>query len=378
MRKVIKYTLIILASLIIINTFFPNKSLLAAETSGITDGIIYNIVNKASGKNLNVNLGTDANGTNVIQWTNDGSQEQKFRVVYYSTMGSTTVDAYKIYAMCSSKGSSRVVDVLRTGGVSTGAISSGCNVDIWATSVNKVDYDCQLWKIQKESDGYFSIRLRCNTNLALTSIGTANGSGAGNTSTSVGNVIVSTWTGSNNQRWSFGLSSPIGTPAHPYKNTKGITNRTYYIDSTASNYSNFINNGVGSWSPTITFVQTSSNTADVRFYAKDFSQFPAPYQTSWAAVTWDYNSSNTNIDSDIESWVYAKIEINSNSGAFPSSNLNNNQRNGCIAHELGHSFGLKHFPAPDGTISIMYPTINASGVPTTPQTIDRYGITNKY
>jgi len=77
--------------------------------------MLYNIVNKASGKNLNVNLGTDANGTNVIQWTNDGSQEQKFRVVYYPAMGSTAVDAYKLFAMCSSKGSNRVVDVLRTG-----------------------------------------------------------------------------------------------------------------------------------------------------------------------------------------------------------------------------------------------------------------------
>jgi len=263
-------------------------------------------------------------------------------------------------------------------GVSTGAIQSGCNVDIWATSINKVDYDCQLFKIQQESDGYYSIRLRYNTSLALTSIGTANGSGAGNGSSSAGNVIVSTWTGSNNQRWSFKLSSPIATPAHPYKNTKGIANRTYYIDSTASNYSTFINNGAASWSPTITLTQTSSNTADVRFSAKDFNQFPPPYQANWAAVTWDYNSSNTNIDYDIYNWDYAKIEINSNSGAFSSSNLNDKQRNGCIAHELGHAFGLNHYPAPDGTISIMYPTINAPGVPTTPQSVDHYGITSKY
>ena len=51
------------------------------------------------------------NGTNVIQWTNDGSIEQKFRLVYNSR------DSYKLHAMCSSKGSNRVVDIYKNGGV---------------------------------------------------------------------------------------------------------------------------------------------------------------------------------------------------------------------------------------------------------------------
>ena len=145
----------------------------------------------------------------MIQWTEDGSQEQNFRVVYYKDQ-----DAYRIYAMCSSKGGNRVIDVLRTGGSANGAIQSGCNVDIWTTG----DDTCQFFKIIWETSGYFSIRLKSNTNLALTSYGTGNGSGAGNTSTSSGNVYVSTWTGANNQRWRFKPDS--ATPAYPYKMTK--------------------------------------------------------------------------------------------------------------------------------------------------------------
>ncbi|MCL2859731.1 MAG: RICIN domain-containing protein, partial [Oscillospiraceae bacterium] len=341
--------------------------------------MLYNIVNKASGKNLNVNLGTDANGTNVIQWTNDGSQEQKFRLVYIGTIGSASVDSYKIFAMCSAKGSNRVVDVLRTGGVSTGAIKSGCNVDIWATSNNSVDYDCQLFKIQSEGSGYYSIRLRYNTSLALTSVGTANGSGAGNTSTSTGNVIIQTFSSGNaNQLWKF--TELTGTPAYPYRNSNGINNRTYYIDSTASGYTNFINTGAANWNPTIMLTKTSSaSTCDVLLMDVNPSGFGA-HSGDYIAVTYSCNTSDSSINKSTDgNWAYSVVWINN--GIFPADKgcITDAERQGVISHELGHAFGLKD----DKNIShvsntIMYYSINEKGAVTIPKDIDRTAITNKY
>ena len=60
MRKITKYTLIILASLILIYIFLPSHSVFAGQVSSLTDGFIYNLKNKASDKMLNVNLGKDA------------------------------------------------------------------------------------------------------------------------------------------------------------------------------------------------------------------------------------------------------------------------------------------------------------------------------
>lgn len=61
--------------------------------SVITSGAVYNIINSGSGKHLNVCYGTDANGTNVYQYTCDNSVEQRFKTVYYSSASS-----YKIHA----------------------------------------------------------------------------------------------------------------------------------------------------------------------------------------------------------------------------------------------------------------------------------------
>ena len=44
-------------------------------------------------------------------------------------------------------------------------------------------------------------------------------------------------------------------------------------------------------------------------------------------------------------------------------------------HELGHSFGLKHY---ESLTSVMYPVANATGIRTTPQNIDRTAINYKY
>ncbi|MCL2859117.1 MAG: RICIN domain-containing protein [Oscillospiraceae bacterium] len=187
MKKIKKYILVILTCLILISAFQPIKPVFAA-TATPTNGKIYNLYNKASGKCLNVNLGSDANGTNVIQWTKDGSLEQRFKVESYS-------GGYRLRAICSSNGNGRVIDVYKV----NGAINSGYNVDIWSVP----DDIAQIWTFEKSGD-YYIIRLKSKPTLVLASVGTANGSGAGNASTSAGNVVVQTYVSGNaNQLWSF-------------------------------------------------------------------------------------------------------------------------------------------------------------------------------
>lgn len=184
MNKIIKLLLVTLISLILILTFLPIKAVSAYDFNGLVHNAVYVIKNKASGKFLNVNFGTDANGTNVIQWTRDGSIEQEWR--YWENTGSGA-RVSMLYAMCSSNGTNRVLDVLRTGGSSSGSLQEGCNVDIWEEG----DYDAQFWLIAPAGNGYYTIKLFSDPSLILTAYGTSNGSGAGTSPTSPGNVYVS-------------------------------------------------------------------------------------------------------------------------------------------------------------------------------------------
>ena len=206
----------------------------AAQTSGLTNGSIYNLTNKASGKSLNVNYGSDTNGTNVNQYTKDGSTEQFFKLVYNSSR-----DSYKLYAMCSSNGGNRVVDVYRP-------IQAGANVDIWTPD----DNDAQDLIITNRGNGYYSIHLRYNTNLALTSYGTGNGGGSGTTSTSTGNVFVTTYTGADNQLWSIKTGAVCnyyvdsadrtGTHTHTQTNTQNM-GYSYFSRRNNTSSTNFLN-----------------------------------------------------------------------------------------------------------------------------------------
>ncbi len=183
-KILLKITLLCFAFLYVIQW---NNVVCATQTTGLTNQYTYNIRNKNSGKCINVNYGTDANGTNVNQYTADGSLEQKFAIEY-----SSSKDAYKLYAYCSERSFGRVLDVYRP-------LQNGSNVDIWTDG----DDDAQYWKIYNLGNGYYSIRLASNTNLAITAYGPSNGGGSGTSPTSAGNVFVSTYTGANNQQWSF-------------------------------------------------------------------------------------------------------------------------------------------------------------------------------
>ena len=172
-----------------------------AQTSGIVSGGVYRIKNVASGKYMNVDYGIDANGTNIYQWTGDGSTEQKFKIVY-----SSSTDSYMFYAMCSSNGTNRVVDVTR----GSSPLTNGQNVKLY----NPTDPTSQEIKIISVGSGKYRLAMRANTVLGLAAYGTSNGSAGGTSSTSAGNIFLSTYTGSTNQQWQFELlENPNTSPA---------------------------------------------------------------------------------------------------------------------------------------------------------------------
>ena len=152
-----------------------------------SEDVVYRLRNVGSGKYLNVHNGVDANTTNVYQWTADGTIEQNFRLEYKSN------GTYHIRAMCSSNGTNRVLDIVKSGGV----VASGCNVEIY----NPTDPVAQEWLFYDMGNGMYKIVPASNTSVALTSYGSSNGSSGGQTSTSAGNVFVSTYTGDTNQLW---------------------------------------------------------------------------------------------------------------------------------------------------------------------------------
>ena len=91
--------------------------------------------------------------------------------------------------MCSNSGWSRVIDITRAGW----PLVNGANVKLW----DNTDPTSQRFKIIHVSGNKYKIVAEANTNLALTTYGLENGSSTGTTSTSPGNVFVSTYTGSN-------------------------------------------------------------------------------------------------------------------------------------------------------------------------------------
>lgn len=180
------------------------------QTGTIVDNGVYRIKNVSSGKYLNVHYGVDADHTNIYQWTGDGSTEQKWRVSY-----NLATDAYQIYSMSSSGGKYRCVDVTRGGT----PLTSGQNIKLYKPT----DPTSQEVDIMPLGNNQYKIIMKKNTSLCLTAYGTSNGTSGGTTSTSAGNVFISTYTGAANQKWTF-----------EYTNTKVVVAPTGWLDSVSS------------------------------------------------------------------------------------------------------------------------------------------------
>lgn len=126
---------------------------------------------------MNVHYGIDANRTNVYQWEYDGSTEQKFRIVYDSSK-----DAYRLFAMCSSNGNNRVVDVSNQG-EKLGAYQ---NIQIYDTGY---DYSQYVTFEEIRPDRYI-IRMKESYNYCFTVLNDRNGTAEGRDYDSPGNIYL--------------------------------------------------------------------------------------------------------------------------------------------------------------------------------------------
>ena len=149
----------------------PSSS--SASKQALVSGGVYTIQCK-NGYMINVYAGYNYDGARVCMWKADGSIEQKFKLVQKSN------GKWVIYAMCSSNGTNRVLDVYRYNGRT---LRSGCSIDLW----DDTDLPAQEVELIDAGNGYYKIKLvatghvftACGAyNNASIKIGNDNGSSA--------------------------------------------------------------------------------------------------------------------------------------------------------------------------------------------------------
>jgi hypothetical protein len=165
-----------------------------AANSNITNNGVYRIKSYHSGKYMNVHNGINANGTNVYQWTADGSTEQKFQIIY-----DAAYDAYKIQPLCTSAG--RIIDVSCS---SLAQIApgqpTGQNVHVWSNP---------WWQSSRFTidsvNGAYAIRLAYNPSSCISVNSTVNGVDGGTYYNAPGNIFMTTYNYGNwpGQLWYF-------------------------------------------------------------------------------------------------------------------------------------------------------------------------------
>lgn len=142
------------------------------ETIGGGGNTYYVIVNRNSGKVLDVNGASTADGANVIQWSSNSGDNQQWEII----------DVGSGYSRIVNRNSGKVLDV---NGAST---ANGASVIQWPSNGG----NNQQWEIINNGGGYYRIINR-NSGKALdvSGGGTANGA----------DVIQWPWNGGNNQQW---------------------------------------------------------------------------------------------------------------------------------------------------------------------------------
>ena len=132
------------------------------------------------------------------------------------------------------------------------------------------------------------------------------------------------------------------------KQSRGVSNMYYYVDSSASGYTTLINDAIDNWvvtgwgwNPIYLAPVASNNGTALDFYLKGSDQLGY----SILGQTTFYNSSEVQVASNTD-WFFAKIELNSST--LP--NISHNNRQGTISHEIGHGLGLAHQLSNTGSI----------------------------
>lgn len=154
----------------------------------IIDQGIYMIKNAASGRSL---MNT-ASSTNVYQYSSAYSQGQAYR-----TRGGNGVYTFE---SLNRAGEALTYDYSGSNTQNTANVYTATLSESLADS-----QDFMLQYVTDSSQGYqlYAIVSRADTTMALTALGTTNGSPTGAGVSTTGNVVMSTYTGSTNQLWYF-------------------------------------------------------------------------------------------------------------------------------------------------------------------------------
>ncbi|MBA3936564.1 MAG: RICIN domain-containing protein [Planctomycetes bacterium] len=149
------------------------------QTSGLASGATYKLTAQCSGKCLDVNAAGTSDGTNVQQWTGNGTPAQRWRL---DDQGGGW---WKLTAQCSGK-------CLDVNGAST---ANDANVQQWTDNGGTA----QRWKIDDMGGGWYRLTAQCSGDcLDVDGSGTADGV----------NVKQHTDNGTAAQRWKIELVAP--------------------------------------------------------------------------------------------------------------------------------------------------------------------------
>ncbi len=145
----------------------------------VSIGSIYNLKNSQTGKYLNAYApgGSVSNGSNVVQFTGDGSAEQKWKLV---SAGKDSKDRQLYKMICQNGG--YALDRYRLSG------SKFNNADLWSNTSS--EDASQIVRLVNTTADYYYVILASNE-YYLCAYGTANGTSSGTTPTSAGNVFWS-------------------------------------------------------------------------------------------------------------------------------------------------------------------------------------------
>ncbi|ADL52282.1 RICIN domain-containing protein [Clostridium cellulovorans] len=163
---------------------YTNTSLYGAPTF---EGYYY-IKNKNSSLYLDITDGSNADGAKIRQWTYNGSEAQKFKIVYYGSGYYYILTGASAYASC--------VDI------TDGSTADGANVIQWKYWGGTP----QLYKIQQNSDGTVSF-LTKGTNGA-SALDVFEGS-----TTAGGNICQWSFWGGEMQKWELVKAGGTGNPS---------------------------------------------------------------------------------------------------------------------------------------------------------------------
>ena len=193
---------------------------------GLVEGTVYSFKNAGSALYLDVCGGTDADNNNVAQYKGNSTVSQDFKLEK-----SSTGNGYILRSQVGGK--TRVLDIYK----SNGRVENGNNVQIY----RNVDPIAQEWLIIPVNSANYKIVPRSNPALALTSYGSSNGSASGKSTTSAGNVFVSTYTGNNTNQW-WSIERENGVFIQP--STTLLEDGEYYLNSRST--SKYLRNVSGS------------------------------------------------------------------------------------------------------------------------------------